>query len=213
MADTPFEKIKTSWTKRYHTLLEAKGVLASRQNLICLPEGVGHSAGGMTVRQGVNSCTACRDRAEANDPAHPPEARLSVSSSREGRLKMTVVADYVAPAPIEVASQEAVDALISNIKYSAKTEQDLLEMFQLATEVAIIVSCLTWDCRQCEYDYPRYYAIPRSTQPRAGFRLAKGTEVLSMVRWCGLPQIAEPRGGLVGAPYRPGMAWYGVSMV
>lgn len=48
---------------------------------------------------------------------------------------MTVVADYVAPAPIEVASQEAVDALISNIKYSAKTEQDLLEMFQLATEV------------------------------------------------------------------------------
>lgn len=52
---------------------------------------------------------------------------------------MTVVADYVAPAPIEVASQEAVDALISNIKYSAKTEQDLLEMFQLATEVAIIV--------------------------------------------------------------------------
>ena len=91
------------------------------------------------MRQGVNSCTACRDRAEANDPAHPPDARLSVSSSREGRLKMTVVADYVAPAPIEVASQEAVDALISNIKYSAKTEQDLLEMFQLATEVAIIV--------------------------------------------------------------------------
>lgn len=51
---------------------------------------------------------------------------------------MTVVADYVAPAPIEVASQEAVDALISNIKYSAKTEQDLLEMFQLATEVGNI---------------------------------------------------------------------------
>lgn len=48
---------------------------------------------------------------------------------------MTVLADYVAPASIEVASQEAVDALISNIKYSAKTEQDLLEMFQLATEV------------------------------------------------------------------------------
>lgn len=47
---------------------------------------------------------------------------------------MTVVADYVAPAQVEVASQEAVDALISNIKYSAKTEQDRLEMFQLATE-------------------------------------------------------------------------------
>lgn len=46
-----------------------------------------------------------------------------------------MIADYVAPAPIEVASQEAVDSLISNIKYSAKTEQDLLEMFQLATEV------------------------------------------------------------------------------
>ncbi|CAM9332458.1 unnamed protein product, partial [Hapterophycus canaliculatus] len=53
---------------------------------------------------------------------------------KEGRLRMTVVADYVAPAPVEVASQEAVDALISNIKYSAKTEQDRLEMFQLATE-------------------------------------------------------------------------------
>ncbi|CAM9219645.1 unnamed protein product [Ectocarpus fasciculatus] len=53
---------------------------------------------------------------------------------REGRLRMTVLADYVAPAPIEVASQEAVDSLISNIRYSAKTEQDRLEMFQLATE-------------------------------------------------------------------------------
>lgn len=54
---------------------------------------------------------------------------------------MKVVADYVAPAPIEVASQEAVDALISNIKYSAKTEQDLLEMFQLATEVSSSSTC------------------------------------------------------------------------
>ncbi|CAM9700959.1 unnamed protein product, partial [Ectocarpus sp. 12 AP-2014] len=53
---------------------------------------------------------------------------------REGRLRMTVLADYVAPAPIEVASQEAVESLISNIRYSAKTEQDRLEMFQLATE-------------------------------------------------------------------------------
>lgn len=50
-------------------------------------------------------------------------------------MRMTVVADYVAPVSIEIASQEAVDALISNIKYSAKTEQDTLEMFQLATEV------------------------------------------------------------------------------
>eukprot|EP00752_Nemacystus_decipiens_P004848 g4411.t1 len=74
-------------------------------------------------------------------PALPPPGVICETTSntaweipREGRLKMTVVADYVAPAPIEVASQEAVDALISNIKYSAKTEQDLLEMFQLATE-------------------------------------------------------------------------------
>eukprot|EP00903_Cladosiphon_okamuranus_P017705 g16304.t1 len=70
----------------------------------------------------------------------PPDVICETTSNaawdipREGRLKMTVVADYVAPAPIEVASQEAVDALISNIKYSAKTEQDRLEMFQLATE-------------------------------------------------------------------------------
>lgn len=48
---------------------------------------------------------------------------------------MTVVADFVAPARVEVASQESVDALISNIRFSAKTEQDRLEMFQLATEV------------------------------------------------------------------------------
>ena len=54
---------------------------------------------------------------------------------REGQLRLTVVVDYVAPAPIEVASQDAVDALISNIRYSAKTEQDKLEMFELATEV------------------------------------------------------------------------------
>ena len=46
-----------------------------------------------------------------------------------------MVVDYVAPAPIEVASQDAVDALTSNIRFSAKTEQDKLEMFQLATEV------------------------------------------------------------------------------
>lgn len=61
----------------------------------------------------------------------------AVLGPREGRLRMTVVADFVAPAPIEIASQEAVDALISNIRFSAKTEQDRLEMFHLATEVNI----------------------------------------------------------------------------
>lgn len=48
---------------------------------------------------------------------------------------MTVILDHVAPAPIEVASEEAVEAVISNIRFSAKTEQDRLDMFQLATEV------------------------------------------------------------------------------
>lgn len=62
-------------------------------------------------------------------------ANAVTAAIREGRLRMTVVADYVAPVSIEIASQEAVDALISNIKYSAKTEQDTLQMFQLATEV------------------------------------------------------------------------------
>lgn len=73
---------------------------------------------------------------------------------------MTVVADYVAPAPIEVASQEAVDALISNIKYSAKTEQDRLEMFQLATEVRQTGLCYSFlSCRERK--------IPLSSQYKA----------------------------------------------
>lgn len=67
-------------------------------------------------------------------------AAADYDAAREGRLRMAVVADYVAPIPVEVASQEAVDALISNIRYSAKTEQDKLEMFQLATEVRAIFS-------------------------------------------------------------------------
>lgn len=68
--------------------------------------------------------------------AAAPVPVAAASAAREGRLRMTVVADYVAPVPVEVASQEAVDALISNVRYSAKTEQDRLEMFQLATEVS-----------------------------------------------------------------------------
>lgn len=49
---------------------------------------------------------------------------------------MTVVADHVAPAHAEVASADAVEAVISNIRFSAKTEQDRLEMFHLATEAS-----------------------------------------------------------------------------
>ncbi|CAM9672638.1 unnamed protein product, partial [Sphacelaria rigidula] len=54
-----------------------------------------------------------------------------------GKLRMTVVADHVAPAHAEVASADAVEAVISNIRFSAKTEQDRLEMFHLATEASI----------------------------------------------------------------------------
>ncbi|CAM9358212.1 unnamed protein product, partial [Discosporangium mesarthrocarpum] len=53
---------------------------------------------------------------------------------RDGRLRCTVVADHAAPCLIEVATEDAVEAVISNIRFSAKTEQDKLEMFQLATE-------------------------------------------------------------------------------
>lgn len=48
---------------------------------------------------------------------------------------MAVVADHVAPSTVEVASAEAVEAVISNIRLSAKTEKDRLDMFHLATEV------------------------------------------------------------------------------
>lgn len=54
---------------------------------------------------------------------------------REGRLRIAIVADHVAPTPVDVASAEAVEAVISNIRFSAQTEQDRLEMFLLATEV------------------------------------------------------------------------------
>lgn len=54
---------------------------------------------------------------------------------REGKLRMAVVADHVAPSTVEVASAEAVEAVISNIRLSAKTEKDRLDMFHLATEV------------------------------------------------------------------------------
>ncbi|CAM9407196.1 unnamed protein product [Choristocarpus tenellus] len=53
---------------------------------------------------------------------------------REGRFRCTFIADRVAPSLVEIATEEAVEAIISNIRFSAETEQDKLDMFQLATE-------------------------------------------------------------------------------
>lgn len=106
------------------------------------------------------------------------------------------MADYVAPATVEVASQHAVDALISNIRFSAKTEQDRLEMFQLATEVwcgaVQTCRCARWNCLfsitavTCKSNklnntprlptHPERQSRPRGhlcTMPTVGYRQAK----------------------------------------